>query len=258
MKQISTVGIDLAKSVFEVHGRDASGRAVLRRSLKRAQVLAFFERLPACQVFMEACGTAHYWGREIARFGHAVRLVPPAYVKPYVKRGKNDRIDAQAICEAASRPDMRFVPVKDVEHQALAMLHRSRGLLVKSRTMQVNALRAHLAEFGFVAKRGMAGVDSLSEVIAAAPEDRLPAVVRPVLDGFVAGIAALDRRIAEIEAQLRAWQREDATSRRLDIHPFVRSRRPSLRPDLRLRGAPRASAVKAGRQATAEGGAQRP
>jgi transposase len=215
------IGVDLAKAVFQVHGVDADGRAVVRRALKRAQVLPFFATLPPCTVALEACGTAHHWAREIAGCGHTVRLVPPAYVKPFVKRGKNDAVDAEAICEAASRPSMRFVPVKSVAQQAVAMLHRSRALLVKSRTMQINALRAHLAEFGFVAARGSAGVAALGQLIESAPEDRLPAMVRRLLDGFLAGIAELDRRIAALEAELRAWHREQAMSRRLATIPGI-------------------------------------
>ena len=150
MGEISIIGLDLAKLVFQVHGADKTGRCLLRKQLKRREVLRFFAGLSPCLVAMEACGSAHYWAREIAKLGHDARLLPPAYVKPYVKRGKTDRIDAEAICEAASRPTMRFVPVKTIEQQSLAALHRCRDLLVKNRTMLVNALRAHLAEFGFI------------------------------------------------------------------------------------------------------------
>ena len=156
MGKISIIGFDLAKHVFQVHAGDERGRSVLRKQLKRCEVLAFFAKLGPCVVAMEACGTAHYWAREIAKFGHETRLVPPAYAKAYVKRGKNDAIDAEAICEAASRPSMRFVPVKTMENQAIAMLHRSRDLLIKNRTMLVNALRGHLAEFGLSPPRASA------------------------------------------------------------------------------------------------------
>ena len=147
MGEIIIIGLDLAKQVFQVHGSDKTGRCLLRKQLKRREVLRFFAGLSPCLVAMEACGSAHCWAREIARLGHDTRLVPPAYD---VKRGKTDRIDAEAICEAASRPTMRFVPVKTIEQQSLATLHRCRDLLVKNRTMLVNALRAHLAEFGFI------------------------------------------------------------------------------------------------------------
>jgi transposase len=160
--EITTIGLDIAKRVFQVHGADASGRAVLRRKLQRGEVLAFFEGLPAaCLVGIEACGTAHHWGREIAAFGHEVRLLPPSYVKPYVKRGKTDAADAEAICEAVSRPTMRVVPVKSAEHQAALLLHRTRDLLVRQRTGLINALRGHMAEFGIIAPQGAKRVREL-------------------------------------------------------------------------------------------------
>jgi transposase len=146
--QITTVGLDLAKHVFQVHGIDERGVAVIRKRLRRAEVLRFFAGLNPCLVGMEACATAHHWGRELTKLGHTVKLIPPAYVKPYVRRGKNDAADAEAICEAVGRPNMRFVPLKGVDQQAVLMLHRTRALLVAQRTMLANALRAHLAEFG--------------------------------------------------------------------------------------------------------------
>src|SRR5205809_7726515 len=155
MSKISIVGLDLAKNVFQVHGVDASGGVVLRRQLRRGAVEKFFAQLPPCTVGVEACGSAHHWARVIGRYGHQVRLMPPAYVKAYVKRNKNDGRDAEAICEAVSRPSMRFVPVKDAEQQSVLMLHRARSLLVRQRTMLVNALRAHMAEFGIIAPQGL-------------------------------------------------------------------------------------------------------
>ena len=146
--QITTIGLDLAKSVFQVHAVDAEGHVVVRRALRRAQVLPFFAKLPSCLVGMEACGTSHYWARELAELGHEVRLMPPAYVKPYVKRGKTDAGDAEAICEAVTRPTMSFVPVKSADQQAALALHRTRDLLVRQRTQRVNMLRGLLAEFG--------------------------------------------------------------------------------------------------------------
>jgi transposase len=152
--QITTLGIDLAKSVFQLHGVDADGAVALQKKLRRAAVLNFLSKLEPCLVGMEACATSHYWAREIAALGHAVRLIPPAYVKPYVKRQKNDAADAEAICEAVTRPNMRFVPIKSAEQQGVLVLHRSRDLLMRQRTMILNAIRAHLAEFGIVAARG--------------------------------------------------------------------------------------------------------
>jgi transposase len=161
MHEITTVGLDLAKNVFQVHAVDAEGTTVLRKQLRRAQLLAFFSRLPRCLVGMEACATAHYWARELSALGHEVRLMPAQYVKAYVKRNKNDAADAEAICEAVVRPTMRFVSAKTVEQQAAVLLHRGRERLVRQRTMLVNALRAHLAEFGVIAPQGLRNVGKL-------------------------------------------------------------------------------------------------
>ena len=155
MKQPTVVGLDLAKQVFQVHGIDADGTVVVRKKLRRSDVIAFFNKLEPCLIGMEAWGTAHCWGRELAALGHEVRLMPAGYVKPYVKRGKNDEVDAEAICEAVTRPTMRFVPIKPAEQQAILMLHRTRDLLVRQRTMLVNSLRGQLAEFGLVAPKGI-------------------------------------------------------------------------------------------------------
>jgi transposase len=170
---------------------------------------------------MEACGSAHYWAREIARLGHKVRLIPPAYVKAYVKRGKSDSIDAEAICEAASRPTMRFVPVKTVEQQSLTTLHRCRDLLIKNRTMLVNALRAHLAEFGFVAAKGIGKLPDLAKIVSEAPAEALPEMVRTVLSGFLDGIALINTQLDGIEKQLRAWHKANPQSKRLESAPGV-------------------------------------
>jgi transposase len=158
MGEVTTVGLDIAKHVFQVHGIDAQGTVVIRRKVRRSELLKFFESIQPCLVGIEACATAHHWGRELQSRGHQVRLMPPGYVKPYVKRQKNDIADAEAICEAVSRPTMRFVPVKTSEQQAVLMLHRSRELLIRQRTMLINALRGHLAEFGVVMRQGAAGV----------------------------------------------------------------------------------------------------
>jgi transposase len=221
MEKISIIGLDLAKEVFQVHGADAAGRCVLRKQLKRREVLRFFATLAPCTVAMEACGTAHYWAREIKKLGHKVLLIPPAYVKPYVKRSKNDAIDAEAICEAASRPTMRFVPMKTVENQAVATLHRSRDLLIKTRTMQVNALRAHLAEFGFVAAKGIGKLPDLAKIVSEAPAEALPDMVRATLSGLLDMIAAIGGQLDGIEKRLRAWHKGDEASKRLDSVPGI-------------------------------------
>jgi transposase len=221
MEEISIIGLDLAKQVFQVHAADARGHCMLRKQLKRRDVLTFFAQLKPCLVAMEACGTAHYWAREIGKLGHEARLIPPAYVKAFVKRGKSDAIDAEAICEAASRPAMRFVPVKTAENQAVAILHRSRDLLIKNRTMQVNALRAHLAEFGFVAGKGIGKLPDLIKIVNEAPAETLPDVVRATLTGLLATIAAISRQLSEIEKRLRTWHKSDSKSKRLATIPGI-------------------------------------
>ena len=176
--QISTIGLDIAKTVFQVHGVDGQGNVVVTRQMRRSRLIAFFEKLGPCLVGMEACATAHYWAREIALLGHEVRLMPPSYVKAYVKRGKNDAADAAAICEAVTRPSMRFVPVKSAEQQSALMLHRTRDLLIGQRTQLINALRSHMAELGLVAARGREGVARLMAIVADEGEDRLPPLAR--------------------------------------------------------------------------------
>ena len=174
MDEVSVIGLDLAKHVFQVHGADASGRVVLRKRLRRAQVLEFFGRQPRCVVAMEACGGAHFWGRELARLGHDVRLIPPAYVKPFVKRQKNDMADAEAICEAAQRPTMRFVQPKSAEQQAAGTVFRTRDLLVHQRSQLINALRGHLIEFGIVARKGSENAPKLIDYVMDPASDLLP------------------------------------------------------------------------------------
>src|SRR5499425_3869385 len=165
MGQVSTIGLDIAKNLFQIHGVDAEGTVVIRKRIGRARVLEFFAELPPCRVGMEACATAHQWARELRRLGHDTRLMPPTYVKAYVKRGKNDAADAAAICEAVARPSMRFVPIKNVEQQSALMLHRTRDLLIRQRTQLINALRAHLAELGLLAATGREGLAQLAEII---------------------------------------------------------------------------------------------
>ena len=218
--EITTLGIDLAKSVFQLHGTDAGGRVVLRKRLRRNQVLEFMAGLPRCLVGMEACGTSHYWAREILALGHDVRLIPPAYVKPYVKRQKNDMADAAAICEAVTRPSMHFVPVKSAEQQGVLVLHRTRKLLSRQRTMMLNALRSHLAEFGIIAPKGPFHLAQLAIALRNGEHD-LPEVARLALLGFADQLAALSGEIKSLEAQLLAWHRQSALSQRLQTIPGV-------------------------------------
>ena len=181
MQTVTTIGLDIAKSVFQVHGVDAAGRVLIRRQLKRRTVLAFFEKLPPCLVGIEACASSHHWSRELQALGHTVRLMPPAYVKPYVKRHKNDATDAEAICEAVTRANMRFVATKTPEQQSCLTLHRTRHLLIRRQTSVINAIRAHLAEFGIVAPIGRNGIEQLLGVVSDAGDTRLPEVARACL-----------------------------------------------------------------------------
>src|ERR1700677_4413521 len=174
MQTITTIGLDIAKSVFQVHGVDAGGQAIVRRQLKRRYVLTFFQKLSPCLVGIEACASAHHWSRELQALGHTVRLMPPAYVKPYVKRQKNDATDAEAICEAVTRANMRFVPTKTPEQQSGFVLHRTRHLFIRQLTSVINAIRAHLAEFGIVAPVGRRGVEELLNVVADPNDRRVP------------------------------------------------------------------------------------
>ena len=181
MRKITTIGLDLAKKVFHVHGVDAEGNVVVARRLRRKEVLAFFANLTPCLVGIEACGSAHYWAREIAKLGHTVKLMPPRYVKPYVKRGKTDPGDAAAICEAVTRPTMSFVPIKGVEQQGLSMLHSARSQLIGQRTQLTNAVRGHLSEFGIVAERGLLGLAELAAIVRDESDKRLPGAARAAL-----------------------------------------------------------------------------
>src|SRR5438046_4751349 len=195
--QAITVGLDIAKSVFQVHGVDADGQVVIRRQLKRRYVLAFFEKLAPCLIGIEAFASSHHWSRELKALGHTVRLMPPAYVKPYVKRHKNDAIDAEAICEAVTRANMRFVATKTPEQQSCLTLHRTRHLLIRQQTSVINAIRAHLAEFGIVAPVGRNGVEQLLGVVADANDKRLPEVARACVAALGAQLLALKAQILE-------------------------------------------------------------
>jgi transposase len=220
MGEVSMIGLDLAKTVFQVHGADAAGAVVFRKKLRRAQVLSFFAAQPPCTVAMEACGSAHHWAREIGRLGHHVRLIPPAYVKPFVKRQKTDAADAEAICEAAQRPTMRFVVPKSAEAQAAAVVFRARDLLVKQRTQIINALRGHVAEFGIVVAKGPVHVPQLVQAIED-PEAPVPEMARSILKMLIDSLHALDDRIAVLDREMAQRARMDETARRLMTVPGV-------------------------------------
>jgi transposase len=221
MQTITTIGLDIAKSVFQVHGVAADGQVVVRRQLKRRYVLAFFQKLQPCLIGIEACASAHYWSRQLQALGHMVRLMPPAYVKPYVKRQKNDATDAEAICEAVTRPNMRFVETKTPEQQSCLMLHRTRHLFIRQQTAVINAIRAHLAEFGIVAPVGRNGVEQLLGVVADSNDERLPEVVRACVAALGAQLRMLKAQILEFDRRIVAWHRSNETSRRLDEIPGV-------------------------------------
>lgn len=220
MKEISTVGLDIAKSVFQVHAISDAGEVVVRRQLKRRQVLQFFAGLKPCLISIETCTTAHHWARELLKFGHEVLLSPPRYVKPYVKRNKNDAADAEAICEAVTRPTMRFVPVKATDQQSVLMLHRTRPLFIRQRTTLINSIRAHLAEFGIVAGIGRNGVEALLEVIAKA-RSRVPPEARSCLMALAEQLELVKRQILEADRRVLAWHRASSLSRSLEGIPGV-------------------------------------
>ena len=221
MEQVSTIGLDIAKNVFQVHGIDETGEVVIRRQLRRRQVLVFFGRLAPCLIGMEACATSHHWARELAKLGHEVRLMPPRYVKPYVKRNKNDASDAEAICEAVTRPTMRFVPIKTPEQQSVLMVHRTRQLFVRQRTALINAIRAHLAEFGIIAGVGRNGVEALLALITKDEDERIPLAARECLMALVAQLELVKRQILEADRRVLAWHRANSVSKRLEAIPGV-------------------------------------
>lgn len=219
--QVTTVGLDIAKNVFQVHGVDRRGKAVLRKRLARGKVLGFFATLPRCLIGLEACGGAHYWARELAKLGHEVRLMPPQYVKAYVKTNKHDPADAEACCEAVQRPGMRFVPTKSEVQQATLMLHRVRDLLIAQRTATISALRGHMAEFGIVAAQLQTGVRELMAAVGDVDDRRIPPLAREVLETLVVQIRELERRIADLDRRLIAMTRTDETCRSLVDVPGV-------------------------------------
>ena len=221
MTKVTIVGLDLAKLVFQVHGADKEGRPVVRKKLRRGQVLAYFAGLSPCLIGLEACASAHYWARELRALGHAVRLIPPQYVHPFVKTNKNDATDAEAICEALMRPTMRFAAVKSAEQQSVLMLHRARDLLVRQRTMLINALRGHCGEFGMVVAQGASKVTILIEMIEDRDDARLPALAREALGSLVEQLRMAQTQILDLEKQLKAWHRTNEASRRLEAIPGV-------------------------------------
>jgi len=221
MSAIAIIGLDIAKNVFQVHGADADGAPMLRRKLRRGQILAFFGSLPPCLVALEACFTAHYWAREIAKHGHEVRMIPPQYVKPFVKRNKTDSADAEAICEAAGRPTMRFVAVKNIHQQSVLALHRARDLLVRQRTKLIQALRGYLGEFGLVAPKGAWNVTRLEGLLSDAEGALVPDLLKEVATVMIAQIRDFDDRINHLHDRLIAWHRANEVSRRLATVPGI-------------------------------------
>src|SRR5271167_13949 len=221
MQTITTIGLDIAKSVFQVHGVDAGGHVVVRRQLKRQSVLAFFQKQPPCLIGIEACASSHHWSRELQALGHTVRLMPPAYVKPYVKRQKNDMADAEAICEAVTRTNMRFVPTKTPQQQSCLMLHRTRHLFIRQQTSVINSIRAHLVEFGIVAPVGRKGVTELLHVVADPRDKRVPEVARACLAALGTQLLRLKEQILEFDRMIMAWHRSSQASKRLHYIPGV-------------------------------------
>lgn len=221
MEEVSTMGLDIAKSVFQAHGADAAGHTLFSRRITRGKLLDFFATQPKCLVAMEACGGAHHWAREFMAMGHEVRLIPPAYVKPFVKRQKNDAADAEAICEAVRRPNMRFVTVKSEEQQASALVFRTRDLLVKQRTQIVNAIRSHLNEYGWVAPRGAASVTLLGDMVDNDLGASLPAAARDMLRVMLDLLDTLRAKTAQLDKEIARRAREDEMARRLMTIPGI-------------------------------------
>ena len=221
MGEVSTIGLDIAKSVFQVHGVDGAGAVVICKRISRVKVLEFFAGLPSCLVGIEACPSAHHWSRALQALGHTVRLMPPSYVKAYLKRSKNDANDAAAICEAVTRPSMRFVPTKSEQQQAGLMLHRTRQLLVRQRTMLSNAIRGHMAELGIISAKGRNGTAELLKVIANAADDRIPPIARFGLEVLARQYVAITAEIGAIDKRIHAWHRSCEDSRRLEEIPGI-------------------------------------
>lgn len=221
MKKISTIGLDLAKRVFQVHGIDDQGQVVVQKQLQRSEVLAWFGKQEVCLVGMESCATSTYWAREIGKLGHNVKLIPPAYVKPYVRRQKNDKTDAAAICEAVSRPSMRFVAIKTIEQQSVQVLHRTRELLITQRTQTINALRAHLAEFGLIFPQRNVGVAQAITAVQNLKDTACPAFVQQVLLSLVNQLELLKKEVSKLDQQMTTWHRVNTDSQRLATIPGI-------------------------------------
>lgn len=219
--KVTTVGIDLAKNVFQVHGVDERGKTVLKKQLKREQVAPFFANLTPCRIGMEACGSAHFWANKLQAMGHTVQLMAPQFVKPYVKTNKNDAADAEAICEAVSRPNMRFVPIKNSEQQAVLALHRARQGFVKARTAQANQIRGLLAEYGIVIPQGIGHLGKRLPEILEDGENGLPGIFRQLIARLGEHFKELDRQVQELEVKIQAWHRDSAASRRLAQIPGI-------------------------------------
>ena len=219
--KITIVGIDLTKNVLQVHGVNEQGKSVLKRQLKRDQVASFFANLPACLIGMEACGSAHYWARKLQSFGHKVKLMAPQFVKPYVKTNKNDVADAEAICEAVSRPNMRFVPIKTAEQQSVLSLHRARQGFVKARTGQANQIRGLLGEYGIVIPQGIGHIARRLPEIVEDGENGLPGQFRALLQRLGENLKEMDRQVGELEREIKAWHRENEASRKLEKIPGI-------------------------------------
>jgi transposase len=219
--KITTIGLDLAKNVFQIHGVDEHGKKVLNKPLKREQLAAFFVQLPPCLIGMEACGSAHHWARKLSAYGHTVRLMAPQFVKPYVKGNKNDAADAEAICEAVARPNMRFVAIKSVEQQAVLSLHRVRQGFVKARTAQANQIRGLLAEFGLIIPQGIASIARRVPELIEDAGNELSGSMRLLIQRLVVHLQELDRQVSELELQIKAWHRASQTSRRLEQIPGI-------------------------------------
>ena len=219
--KVTTIGIDLAKAVFQIHGVDERGKAVVRKRLKRSEMATYFAKLEPCLVGMEACGSAHHWARKLQGFGHTVKLMSPQFVKPYVKTNKNDMADAEAICEAVGRPSMRYVSVKTVERQAILSVHRARAGFVKARTAQANQIRGLLSEFGVVIPQGIHSIMKRIPEILEDGENGLPGTMRNLLERLTANLKEMDRQVGELERQIQLWHRENEASRRLAEIPGI-------------------------------------
>jgi transposase len=218
---LTTIGIDLAKNVFQVHGADEKGKAVLKKQLKRAQMLSFFANLTPCRIGMEACGSAHYWARKLQALGHTVQLIPPQYVKPFVKRNKNDAADAEAICEAMMRPNMPTVPIKNASQQAILSVHRARQGFVKARTAQANQIRGLLTEYGIVIAKGIGHITKRVPEILEDGENDLPGSFRRLIERLVDHLKELDRQVRELEMQIQIWHRDSSASQKLAKIPGI-------------------------------------